>query len=189
MSTNSSSASSKRSDAQRNRNKILSAARTAFAKSDEAVSMAEVSRLAGVGMATLYRNFPSRLDLLEALYANEADVAFTPPASAHCADPGAAFRVWLRQFYTFAAGKKHVAAELLAQLSRDSPIFDDTKSRVIAIGRPLFEAAMSAGQIREDVRLEQILEMLVSLSAIKGDSDYRETMLDIVLDGLTPTAE
>lgn len=188
MSLNSSSPSPKRSDAKRNRDKILTAARAAFAESDEAVSMAEVSRRAGVGMATLYRNFPSRLDLLEALYANEADIAFAPQEPSSSTDPGEAFRTWLRQFYFFAAGKKQIAAELLTQLSRDSPIFDDTKSRVIATGRPLFDAAMSDGQMREDVHLEQILEMLVSLLAIKGEDEYRETMFDIVLDGLFPAA-
>ncbi|MCF2572636.1 TetR/AcrR family transcriptional regulator [Brevibacterium sp. UCMA 11754] len=189
MSLKSSSPSPKRSDAKRNRDKILTAARAAFAESDGTVSLAEVSRRAGVGMATLYRNFPSRLDLLEALYANEADIAFAPPESLPSSDPGAAFRTWLRQFYLFAAGKKQFAAELLTQLSRDSPIFDDTKSRVIAVGRPLFDAALSARQLREGVQLEQILEMLVALSAIAGDAEYREAMLDVVLDGLTPTPE
>ncbi len=175
----------KRSDAQRNRDNILTVAREAFADSDYALSLAEISRRAGVGMATLYRNFPSRLDLLETLYANEADVAFTPPELSLHDDPGTALRAWLRQFYAFAAGKKQIAVELLTHVKRDSPIFDDTKTRVIAAGRPLFDAAQSARHIREDVTLEQVLTMLVSLSAIEGDDDYRQPILETVLDGLT----
>ena len=69
----SSSAPAKRADAERNRDKILAAARTAFADPGADISMAEVSRRAGVGMATLYRNFPGRRELLEALYIDEVN--------------------------------------------------------------------------------------------------------------------
>lgn len=93
-------------------------------------SMAEISRRAGVGMATLYRNFPTRLELLEALYAAEADAAFTVRDPDSGATPGEALRAWLYEFYAFAAGKKHVAAELLTHRTSDSPIFDTTKTRV-----------------------------------------------------------
>ena len=63
----------RRADAERNRDKILAAARTAFADPEAEISMAEISRRAGVGMATLYRNFPGRRELLEALYADEVN--------------------------------------------------------------------------------------------------------------------
>lgn len=182
-----SSPPAKRSDAQRNRDRIFTAAREAFAGRDANPSMAEVSRRAGVGMATLYRNFPTRLELLEALYATEADVAFTAAAdNGECASPGDALRGWLVEFFTFAASKKHVAAELLTHVEEDSPIFDNTKTRVIAAGTPLFNAARRAHEIRDDLTLDQMLKMLVSIAAIDGDAEYLKPILTTVLDGLTP---
>ena len=80
-------APARRADAERNRDKILAAARTAFADPDAEVSMAEISRRAGVGMATLYRNFPGRQELLEALYTNEVDAVCTAPPRPPTARP------------------------------------------------------------------------------------------------------
>ena len=104
-----------RADAARNRDKILAAARAAFAEGDADVSMAEVSRRAGVGMATLYRNFPGRRELLEALYTDEVDaVCAAADAAAHAgATPADAFLAWVRRFAAFSASKRHIAAELL----------------------------------------------------------------------------
>ncbi len=184
MTTASTASSGRRADARRNRDRILGAARAVFAEQDASPSMAEICRRAGVGMATLYRNFPTRLELLEALYAAEADAAFTPlDPDANAAE---ALRAWLREFFVFAASKKHVAAELLTHMSSDSPIFDDTKTRVIAAGRPLFDAARRDRAIRDDLTLEQILQMLVSIAAIDGSPAFQEPILLTVLDGLAP---
>jgi len=178
---------SKRSDAQRNRDRILRAAREAFGDRDANPSMAEDSRRAGVGMATLYRNFPTRLQLLETLYATEADLVLTAAADpAEDVSPGDALRAWLGEFFAFAASKKHVAAELLTHMDEDSPIFDNTKTRVIAAGTPLFDSAQRAHEVRGDLDLEQVLKMLVSIAAIDGDTDYQEPILRTVLDGLIP---
>lgn len=139
-------------------------------------------------MATLYRNFPSRRELLEAVYATEADAAFAAQRLPPDTSPGDELRVWLRQFFTFAASKRHVAAELLTHVDRDSPVFDSTRRRVIAAGRPLFDAAQRAEQVRDDLTIEQVLEMLVSIATIDGDAPYREPILQTVLDGLVPRA-
>lgn len=138
-------------------------------------------------MATLYRNFPGRRELLEALYAAEADIAFAARTAPIDASPGDELRAWLRQFFAFASSKKHVAAELLTQMDADSAVFHDTRSRVMAIGRPIFDAAQRAGQIRSDLTLEQTLQMLVSVAAIDGDAAYQEPILQTVLDGLAPS--
>ena len=177
----------KRSDARRNRERILDAARSALADPAAEVSMAEISRRAGVGMATLYRNFPSRRELLEALYAAEADAAFEVKKETEGSSPGEELRAWLRQFFTFAAGKRHVATELLTHVSSGSPVFSDTRTRVLAAGRPLFDAARSAHQVRDDLTLDQVLQMLVSIATIDGDARYQEPILRTVLDGLAPT--
>src|SRR3954468_10486734 len=106
----------RRADAERNRTKILDAARAAFAEPDAEVSMAEVARRAGVGMATLYRNFPGRRELLEALYTEEVEAIRAAAATVEGATPGARLTAWLHRFLAFSSGKRHIAAELLTHV-------------------------------------------------------------------------
>src|ERR1700720_3091683 len=94
-----STARTRRSDAERNRDKILAAARTAFAEAEAEVSMAEVSRRAGVGMATLYRNFPGRRELLEALYTDEVNGICEAARTLDAQTPGATLMAWLHRFF------------------------------------------------------------------------------------------
>ena len=176
----------RRSDAERNRTKILRAAREAFVDGGSDVSMAEISRRAGVGMATLYRNFSGRRELLEALYATEVDVVCDAAKSADGSPPEVALRAWLVQFFAFITGKKHVAAELLTHVDHESPLFNDSRDRVLAAGRPLFDAAQAAGAVRGDLGFGQVLDLLVSLASIDGDARYRDPILQTVLDGLSP---
>src|ERR1700683_1920620 len=105
--------SPRRADAERNRAKILAVARTAFAQSDTEVSMAEISRRAGVGMATLYRNFPDRRELLEALYTDEVDAVCQATDTVVGASPGAVLVAWLHRFFAFSTSKRLIASELL----------------------------------------------------------------------------
>ncbi|MGH3190140.1 MAG: TetR/AcrR family transcriptional regulator [Streptosporangiaceae bacterium] len=182
-------APTRRADAERNRGKILAAARAAFGDPDAEVSMAEISRRAGVGMATLYRNFPGRQELLEALYTDEVDAvcqaAETTGAETAGGDtPAAALAAWLRRFSAFTASKRHIAAELLKQTDRGNPLFKDSRSRVMASGRPLLAAAQAAGEVRDDLSLEQILDMIVAIATIGGDAGYTGPILQAALDGL-----
>ena len=173
---------SRRADAERNRTKILTAARAAFADPDATVSMAEVARRADVGMATLYRNFPGRQELLEALYTEEVD--------AICAAAGEVdgFVSWLRRFIAFSTGKRQIAAELLTHVDGTDPVFDGGRARVMAAGAPLLAAAQEAGAIRADLTLEQILDMVIAIARIPGDASYVEPILASALDGLRPAA-
>jgi AcrR family transcriptional regulator len=91
--------------------KILAAARSAFADPGAEVSMAEISRRAGVGMATLYRNFPGRRELLEALYSDEVDAICGATERVDGETPGAVLMAWLRWFFAFVMTKQQVAAE------------------------------------------------------------------------------
>ena len=182
-------APARRADAERNRDKILTAARTAFADSDAEVSMAEISRRAGVGMATLYRNFPGRQELLEALYTDEVDAVCQAAETIDGETPGAALVAWLHRFFAFTTSKRHIAAELLKQTDRSNPLFKNNRTRVIAAGRPLLAAAQHAGEVRDDLTLEQILDMIVAIAAIHGGTGYTEPILQTVLDGLHPPAE
>jgi len=174
----------RRSDAERNRDKILTAARAAFADPEAEVSMAEIARRAGVGMATLYRNFPGRRELLEALYIEEVDAickaARTPGGQA----PGAALASWLRQLYAFFAAKQHIAAELLKHTDSGDPVFDSNRARVVVAGRPLLAAAQHAREVRDDLTFEQVLDMFHAVATIHGDASYVQPILEAALDGL-----
>jgi AcrR family transcriptional regulator len=177
----------RRADAERNRAKILAAARSAFAEADAEVSMAEISRRAGVGMATLYRNFPGRQDLLEALYTDEVD-AVCQAAETIDESPGAALVAWLRRFFAFITSKRHIAAELLKQTDASDALFKNSRTRVMTAGRPLLAAAQHAGEVRDDLTLEQILDMIVAIATIHGDTGYTGAILEAALDGLRPPA-
>src|SRR5208282_2532026 len=118
-------APARRADAERNRDKILAAARTAFADPDAEVSMAEISRRAGVGMATLYRNFPGRQELLEALYIDEVDAVCDAADAIDGATPGAVLTAWLHRFFAFYNSKRHVGSELLRQSAGVGPFFNE----------------------------------------------------------------
>jgi AcrR family transcriptional regulator len=186
MPANQFTAPTRRADAERNRDKILAAARAAFADPDAEVSMAEISRRAGVGMATLYRNFPGRQELLEALYADEVDAVCAAAETIDGPTPGAALVAWLHRFSAFTASKRHIAAELLKHTDRGNPLFRNNRARVITAGRPLLAAAQHAGEVRDDLSLEQILDMIVAIATIHGDTGYTRPILQAALDGLRP---
>ncbi len=179
----------KRADAERNRDKILATARTAFAGPDAQVSMAEISRRAGVGMATLYRNFPSRRELLEALYTDEVDAICEAAASVDGETPGAALTAWLHRFFAFYASKRHVASELLEHSDSSNPVFGESRPRVLAAGRPLLVAAQHTHEVRDDLTLEQVLDMIIAIASIHGDARYLEPILQTALNGLRPPTD
>jgi AcrR family transcriptional regulator len=174
----------RRPDAERNREKILAAARAAFADPAAEISMAEISRRAGVGMATLYRNFPGRRELLAALYADEVNAICDAAADVGGATPGAVLIAWLRQFYAFITSKHHIAAELLQHTDRSDPIFGGNRARVIAAARPLLSAARRAHEVRDDLELEQVIDLVFAIATLQGDPSYLEPILQAALDGL-----
>lgn len=177
----------RRADAERNRAKILAVARSAFAEPGIELSMAEISRRAGVGMATLYRNFPGRREMLEALYTGEVTAICEAAASLDEATPGATFTAWLQRFLGFSTSKRHIASELLAHVDSSNPVFNENRDRVLAAGRPLLVAAQRTRHVRSDLTLEQILDMIIAIGSIHGDPDYLQPILQIAFDGLRPT--
>jgi AcrR family transcriptional regulator len=179
----------RRADAERNRDKILAVARAAFAGPEAEVSMAEISRRAGVGMATLYRNFPGRRELLEALFIDEVNAICEAAETAGGEAPGAALARWLHRFFAFVTSKRPIASELLEHTDSGDPIFGNNRARVLAAARPLFAAAQDAREIRDDLTLEQALDMIIAIAALRGDARYLEPILQTALDGLRPPAD
>ncbi len=173
----------RRSDAERNRDRILVAAREALADRAAEVSMAEVARRAGVGMATLYRNFPGRRELLEALFAEEVD-KLCKAAGQVSGSPGDALVAWLRLFAVFHHSKHPIAAELLRHTDAADVVFGSSRDRVLAAGRPLLGAAQQAHEVRADLGLDQVLDLVLAAATIRGEPAYVEPILQAALVGL-----
>ena len=151
--------------------------------------MAEISRRAGVGMATLYRNFPDRRELLEALYTDEVDAICEATETVVGETPGSVLIAWLHRFFAFSTSKRLIASELLTHADSTNPVFGESRARVLAAGRPLLAAAQRAQEVRGDLTLEQILDMIVAIARIPGDLDYLEPILQSALAGIRlPTA-
>ncbi len=182
-------AAARRVDAARNRARIVDAARAAFADPDADVSMAEISRRAGVGSATLYRNFANRRELLDALYVDEIDAVCQAAATISGDSPHAILVAWLRRFYAYFESKRFVAAALLEHTDEDAPVFGAGLARVLNASRPLLRAAQDAGEVRTDLTLEQILDMVAAIAKIPGDAGYREPILRAALDALRPATD
>jgi len=174
----------RRAAAQHNREKILTAARQAFAESDAPVSLAEICRRAGVTMPTLYRNFSGRPELLRELYLEEVAVVCDAPSPRDGMTPGESLDAWLRRLFVFLS-RKHRVVELLKQASDDAgPFLSRNANRVLATARPLLAAAHHSQEVREDLTIEQVMQMVLALAAIPGDGDYLAPMLQTLLDGL-----
>ncbi len=184
---------SQRADAQRNRARILDAARLVFAEAPTGLSatttltaehsMAEVARRAGVGRATLYRNFPGRQQLLESLFADEV-AAVIAAAEPNAADPGAALLDWLYRFASFEGSKRAIVHELLEHTNAQDPVFGSSRQRVLAAGEPLLIAAQRADQIRSDITLEQTLDLVLAVVRLDRQPEDLKPILAVALDGL-----
>ncbi|KAA9149537.1 TetR/AcrR family transcriptional regulator [Amycolatopsis acidicola] len=172
----------RRAAAERNRDKILAAARAAFADGTTDISMAEVARRAGVGMATLYRNFPGRRELLEALYADEVDAICAAAVVEDGQMPGAALIAWLRLQFEFISHKRLIVTELLEHTDGGGPA--SRREQALEAGRPLLTAAQRAREIRDDITLDQVFDMIVAIAKIHGGRDYLEPVIQTMLDGL-----
>ncbi|WP_410667932.1 TetR/AcrR family transcriptional regulator [Amycolatopsis sp. cmx-4-68] len=173
----------RRADAARNRQRILDAARTAFADTGAETSMAEVARRSGVGSATLYRNFATRHELLEALLVDEVDEVCAAAATVEGDSPAERLTTWLRRFFQYVTAKRPVVLGLLEHTDTNDPVFK-TRGRMLAAGQPLLAAAQDTGQIAGDLDLGQILDLVVAIAKIPGTAEYRQPILDAALAGL-----
>jgi AcrR family transcriptional regulator len=174
----------KRADAKRNYERILTAARTAFAEGGESMSLEEIARRAGVGIGTLYRHFPSRQVLLETLYVNEVHEVCRS-ASQRERDPWEALSSWCEGLIGYLITKRALAQELLNYLDEDASLFQECRRTVFAAGEPLLKRAQDVGVVRQDVEFADVLHMLAGISRMPaGDPDQAKHVVRIALDGL-----
>src|SRR3954470_6549679 len=113
----------KRADARRNYEKVLAAAREAFAEGGESTPLEEIARRAGVGIGTLYRHFPNRQALLEAVYVDEVEEVCRSAAELADAEPWEALNTWFESLIAYLATKRALAGELLNYLDKDASLF------------------------------------------------------------------
>jgi len=178
----------RRSDAALNRQRVLDAAREAFAATGSETSMAEVARRSGVGPATLYRNFASRRALLESLLLDEVDAMCATAATIEGKGPGERLETWLRRFFVYVTTERPVVLDLLVLEEADTTgIKISTRERLITAGRPLIIAAQEAHDVRSDLGLEQVLDLVMAVAKITGPPQYRQPILDAALAGLHPS--
>ncbi len=181
-----------RADALRNRDKLIQVARAAFATANDTVSLEGIAREAGVGIGTLYRHFPTREALVEAVYAAELDdVTGSVAALLKELPPDAALRAWMRRYATFVATKRGMAETLRAGWASGRIATPSTRERVTAAIATILTSGAEAGSLRADVEPEDITAMLLGIflsTAASKTPEQTERLLDLVMDALRPEA-
>lgn len=177
-----------RADARRNREQLLEVASDAFRECGVEASLEEIARRAGVGIGTLYRHFPSRDALLEAVFRRDVEqVADSAEELLRELPPDRALDEWMRSFVNYVAGKKGLATHLKTVLSADSPLFVYAHERMNASMRGLVLAAAAAGAIREDVDPADLLRALSGVCLAADEPGWQEQacrICSLLMDGL-----
>jgi AcrR family transcriptional regulator len=180
-----------RADARRNREQLLAAARAAFADNGAAAALEDIARRAEVGVGTLYRHFPTRQALLEAVYVDEVEALCRSAADFSDADPWVALTSWCDRFVDYVATKRALAEEMMANVGKDAPVFRQCHDAIFTAGEPLLARAQAAGLVRPDVEFIDVVRMVSGVCMIKNaePADIRR-VLTMALDGLRyqPTA-
>ncbi|WP_310368212.1 TetR/AcrR family transcriptional regulator [Catenuloplanes atrovinosus] len=172
-----------RADARRNYDALLAAAREVFAEKGTEASLEEIARRAGVGIGTLYRNFPARQDLFEAVYVGEIEQLCDVADEVGELPPWDALETWLRRFVGFAATKRAIKEAL----NTESAMFLSCRADMYAAGRPLFARAQEAGAVRPDTSFDDVLRMVSGITAgAYTDDAQRDRVLAMALDGVRP---
>jgi AcrR family transcriptional regulator len=175
-----------RADAARNYDAVLDAAREVFGEYDLEAPIEEVARRAGVGIATVYRNFPTRDSLIENVYLHEVEAVCAAAVEAAAQDPAEGITTWLQRFVDYVATKRIVSGAL----NRDSEIYRACAQALAEAGEPLLSAAQQAGVMRDDVDIDDVMRYLIGSAAVNFVSDkQRYRMFNVLLDGLRATAE
>jgi len=174
-----------RADARRNFDALLGAARDAFAGKGADASLEDIARQAGVGIGTLYRNFPNRQSLLEAVYAGEVENLSRSAAAYMELEPWEGFVAWVQALIGYMATKHALAHELFEYVDRDAPLFQSCRTLLFASGEPLLARAQEAGAVRHDTDIAEVIQIVGGISKIPAvEPEQIEHIIEIALDGL-----
>jgi AcrR family transcriptional regulator len=181
-----------RADARRNYERLLSAALAAFAEhgADDA-SLEEIARRAGVGIGTLYRHFPTRQALLEAVYRDQVEALRARADELRESDsPAEALAAWLRALVAFSSTKHSLTTALLETLGKDSDLLSACSMVISGAADTLLTRAQEAGVVRADADPRDLIRLVhaVNLATQRGPTDPGQTdrLLGLILDGLRP---
>ena len=177
-----------RADAVRNRERVLEAAKVVFSAGGPDASLEAVARRAGVGIGTLYRHFPTREALFEAVYRREVQqLVELAEALKSEASPVDALRRWLRSNVELVATKKGMSAALSLAVHGSSELYAHTFERLTKAVGALLERAVIAGEIRSDISPADLLRALVGMCYLHDQPGWQKSvvrLLDVFVDGL-----
>jgi AcrR family transcriptional regulator len=171
----------------RNRELLLTAAAAAFAARGADVSLEDIARDAGVGIGTLYRHFPTRDLLVQAVYRHEVDVLCeSADQLLETLPPDQALAEWMQLFVRHVATKRGMLSVLKPMMSADATFFAQTRGRAVAAATKLLDAGVAAGTVRSDIKGDDLLRAVggVCMSTDQERSESSERLVGLLFDGL-----
>lgn len=182
-----------RADARRNVDLLVAAAREAFAAHGPEASLDDIARSAGVGSGTLYRHFPTRLALLEAVYRDNVErLAAGGDRLRATLPPGEALVAWLGEFVGYVAIKRGLATALTRGLGNDADVFAQCHAVMARTGDALLADAKAVGAVRREVELTDLLRLAGAIAAAAENSPegpaLSERLLKLAIEGVRPGA-
>ena len=179
-----------RADAQRNRDLILEVAKKAFTRSGANASLDDIAKEAGVGPGTLYRHFPTRDALLEAVYRNEVEkLAAAQRELSEQLPPAEALRAWMLLFVDYIAAKHIIAPALNTIVGGPSKLYEGSRTLVQGAIDALVKRAIQSGDIRRDLDPYDLLRALIGVSNVASSPDWQQSarrLVDILITGSRP---
>lgn len=179
-----------RADAQRNRERLLGVAKEAFRKYGANASLDDVAKQAGVGAGTLYRHFPNRDALIEAVYRNEVEkLAAAERELSEKLTPVEALRAWMLLFVDYIAAKQIIVPALNTLAGGASKVYEGSRERVQCAISGLVKRAIASGDMREDIEPFDLLRALIGVSNVALGPDWQHSarrLVDILIAGSRP---
>jgi AcrR family transcriptional regulator len=179
-----------RVDAQRNRERILEVAKEAFARRGGAASLDDIAKQAGVGPGTLYRHFPTREALIEAVYRAEVEkLAAAQQKLALEMQPIEALRAWMLLFVDYIAEKQIIAPALNTIVGGPLKIYEASRGQIVGAIDALVRRAIQSGDIRKDLEPFDLLRALIGVSNVASGPDWQQSakrLVDILIVGSRP---
>ncbi len=179
-----------RADAQRNRERILEVAKKEFTRSGANASLEEIAKKAGVGPGTLYRHFPTREELLVAVYRSEMEkLAAAERTFADTLPPVEALRAWLLLFVDAVETKQIIVPVLNTLVGDPKKVFETSHAQIHEALRALVKRAIKSGDIRKDLDPIDLLRALVGVANVATGPDWRYSarrLVDILVTGSRP---
>jgi AcrR family transcriptional regulator len=175
-----------RADARRSHERLLTAAAEAFTEKGAEAPLEDIAKRAGVGIGTLYRHFPTRLDLQEAVYRTQVSVVCAQGEDLiDGPSPGDAFGSWLRALASYLVTKRGLASALIAAKGKDSEVISLCSQNIRATADRLLQRAQAAGTVRADLTAMDVM-MLVHgvVVATERTPEQADRLLSLTLDGL-----